>query len=150
MKTTAWFTLLLLCIAQLARATPPTPPPEPYFVFSTAKPVKPSPRMAAVWARLTEQGTFSALDTWTRLPAFPAWVSAKDAECETWTPPGTPAAMDMFSHTVIIAKDRPAIVVRTGGFAGVYQIFQEKQSNPEPEPTPAPVTPPATPESRRP
>jgi hypothetical protein len=93
---------------------------------------KRSPRMEAELARLKEQNAPWNLTSWTRLSEIPTWVSEKKAEPESAYLPGPPLAMDVFSHTVIIGHNRPTLVIRTGGFAGVYQIYQEaKKPNEE-------------------
>ena len=89
---------------------------------------------------MRERDSFATLESWTRLPKLPAWVSTeslKTGECEFWAPSGVPAAMDAFSYTVIVGKNRRTIVIRSGGFAGVFQIFEENESNQTPQLTQA-------------
>jgi hypothetical protein len=107
------------------------------------KPKKPSALMTAVLTRLRAQHAFTNLDSWERLPSLPTWVREKAAAAEWWAPSGIYPAMDSFHYTVIAAKDRRTIVLRTGGFAGVYQVFQENEPTKAVEPAPTSTTSPA-------
>lgn len=104
--------------------------------------------MEPVLTRLQEQNAFATLDSWTRLAKLPAWASLeslKPGECEIAVPNGGRVAMDAFDYMVIVGKDRRTIVIRSGGFAGVYQVFEEKVPNKAPELTSGIVTSPAAP-----
>jgi hypothetical protein len=99
---------------------------------------KPSPLMEPVLTRLRERRAFAALDSWTRLPELPAWASlasVKSGECEIAASRRAQVVMDAFDYMVIVGKNRRTIVIRSGGFAGVYQIFEEKAPKKTREPT---------------
>jgi hypothetical protein len=81
--------------------------------------------MAAVLARLKEANAFSQLTSWRRLPALPAWVSQREPGTEFASPEEGVLVSDAFQHTVVIGQNRGPIVIRTGGFAGVYDIYEE-------------------------
>jgi hypothetical protein len=81
--------------------------------------------MEAVLARLKERDAFSQLKSWRRLLELPAWVFDPEAAPEIAFPRESPAVADGFRHTVVIGKNHAPIVIRTGGFAGVYEIYEE-------------------------
>ena len=83
--------------------------------------------MATELVRLKEQDAFSKLESWMRLRELPAWVFEKKDEPESTYLSASILVMDAFHHTVIIGRDRETIVIRTGGIAGVYEIYQESQ-----------------------
>jgi hypothetical protein len=93
--------------------------------------------MESVLKRLMEQNAFATLDSWTRLSGSAEWLSMeslKTGECECASVSEVPAAMDVFTYTVIACKYRRTIVIRSGGFAGVQQIFEEKEPTHTPDP----------------
>jgi hypothetical protein len=93
--------------------------------------------MQAQLQRLKEENSLAKLETWDRLRELPAPVFDPERKPEiAYLGSIPPIAMDAFRYAVILAQGHELIVVRTGGFAGAYEIFQRKK-----EPNPAPHSP---------
>jgi hypothetical protein len=87
-----------------------------------------SEAMQTTLKRLQTEESFSQIDAWDKLTELPAWVSEKESKAEIAYVGSIPAdAMDAFRYAVVIGAGRKVIVVRAGGFAGVYEIFQSKK-----------------------
>jgi hypothetical protein len=93
--------------------------------------------MQARLKQLKEEDWLSKLDTWNRLKELPTWVFEKEQKAEIAYLGSIPSlAMDAFRYAVITGGDRELIVVRAGGFAGVYEIYQKKlEPNQSPQTT---------------
>ena len=119
-------------------------------VSTTAKqgtvviPAKPQERrisaeMRRTLERLEAESAVLKMSSWQKLREMPTWV-LDQKEREYTSIESDPLVMDGFSHLVIIGRNRRTIVVRTGGFAGVYEIWEEpERPNKGPEPTSVPV-----------
>jgi hypothetical protein len=133
MKTSLLVAAFVVFCGHAAAAAPKEERPVVMPINGTAQ--KLSQRMAEELARLRDQAAFLQLESWTRLSEMPAWVAERKDAPEQVSLRASVIANDMFNHTVIIAKNHETLVIRTGGFAGVYQIYQEpKRPNPAPEP----------------
>jgi hypothetical protein len=113
-----------------ADAKPAAPQREPRLLLVPAsQPVqKLTEAMQGRLKQLNEEDWLSKLNTWDRLKELPAWVFEQEEHPEIAYLGSIPrAAMDAYCYAVITAKGREVIVVRAGGFAGVYEIFQKKK-----------------------
>jgi hypothetical protein len=99
-----------------------------YLLIPASQPEqKLSEAMQGRLKQLNEEDWLSKLNTWNRLKELPAWVFEKQQKPEIAYLGSIPAsAMDAFRYAVITGSGREMIVVRAGGFAGVYEIFQKK------------------------
>ena len=127
--------LLIACMGTTifaARAEPSAPQREPRVLL--IPPLAPAQKLTeAMQARLKwlkEEDGLSKLDTWNRLTELPTWVFEKAQKHEIAYLGSIPAlAMDAFRYAVIVANDGDMIVIRAGGFAGSYDIFQMKKAS---------------------
>ena len=133
MKIVPRILTLLLCFLPAACSSNAPTPAKKDTVVAPAKP--PERRVSAEMRRTLEQlqveSGLPKLSSWRKLRAMPAWTLDRAEQREYASIEKSPLVMDGFSHLVIIGKNRRTIVVRTGGFAGVNEIWEEPE---EPSP----------------
>lgn len=131
MKTaSALFIAALAALAFEIRAEPANSPRESKVLLIPVSVLeqKLTDAMQVELRRLKENDSLSKLTAWNRLAELPSWVFEKDEKPEIAYLGTLPAAAtDAFRYAVITAKAHETIVVRAGGLAGVYEIYQKKK-----------------------